>query len=199
MEINIIKDWDNPLLDRREITFNISHTGATPSRDEIKNRLVAQMNSQRELVIVDKIGTEYGTQNTSGYVKIYSDVKRANEIENKHVLKRNVLKPAEEPKELSEEEPAAEETEGISTEEPAVSEEIISEEPAASEAAPEEPVVTAEISVEESAAEAESEEPVVTEGTEGKESKELKTSEEPVGTEEAELEATVALEEKNAE
>jgi ribosomal protein S24E len=51
LEINITKDWDNPLLDRKEITFNISHTGATPSRDEIKNKLVALLNSKHELVI----------------------------------------------------------------------------------------------------------------------------------------------------
>jgi len=82
LEINITKDWENPLLDRKEITFNISHTGATPSRDEIKNKLVAQLNSRHELVIVDKIRTEYGTQNTSGYAKIYSDVKRGQDCLN---------------------------------------------------------------------------------------------------------------------
>lgn len=141
MEINITKDWDNPLLDRKEITFNISHTGATPSRDEIKNKLVALLNSKHELVIVDKIGTEYGTQNTTGYAKMYSDVDRANEIENKYVLKRNELKPVEEM-----EKPA---------EEPA--EEAVAEEPA-EEAASEEPVEVA--ASEEHVEEVASEEPV---------------------------------------
>ncbi len=149
MEINIIKDWDNPLLDRKEITFNISHTGETPSRDEIKNKLVAQLNSRHELVIVDKIRTEYGTQNTSGYAKIYSNVERANEIENKYVLKRNELKPVEEteeppkeesgesPRESTEEEavaeePVAEEESGKSSEE-STEEEAVAEEPVAEE------------------------------------------------------------------
>ncbi len=159
MEINITKNWENPLLDRKEITFNISHTGATPSRDEIKNKLVAQLNSRHELVIVDKISTEYGTQNTSGYAKIYSDVERAKEIENKHVLKRNELKPAEEtgkpPEEESGESPEESTGEETVAEEPAEAEEATTEEPAeAEEATTEEPVATEEVTTEE---------PVVTE------------------------------------
>ena len=142
MEINITKDWDNPLLDRKEITFNISHTGATPSRDEIKNRLVAQLNSRHELVIIDKIRTEYGTQNTSGYAKIYSDVERANEIENKYVLKRNELKPAEETGKPPEEEPVA--AEEATTEETVAAEEATTEETVAAEEATTEETVAAE-------------------------------------------------------
>jgi small subunit ribosomal protein S24e len=138
LEINITKDWDNPLLDRKEITFNISHTGATPSRDEIKNKLVALLNSKHELVIVDKIGTEYGTQNTTGYAKMYSDVDRANEIENKYVLKRNELKPVEEMEKPPGEEAVAEEpAEEAASEEPV---EVAASEENVEEAASEEPV-----------------------------------------------------------
>jgi len=156
LEINITKDWDNTLLDRKEITFNISHTGATPSRDEIKNKLVAQLNSRHELVIVDKIGTEYDTQNTTGYAKIYSDVDRANEIENKYVLKRNEPKPVEETEEPAKEESAAplEESTGeeaVAEEPIAVAEEVGEEESAApleestgEEAVAEEPIAVAE-------------------------------------------------------
>jgi len=156
LEINITKDWDNTLLDRKEITFNISHTGATPSRDEIKNKLVAQLNSRHELVIVDKIGTEYGTQNTTGYAKIYSDVDRANEIENKYVLKRNEPKPVEETEDPGYEESAAplEESTGeeaVAEEPIAVAEEVGEEESAApleestgEEAVAEEPIAVAE-------------------------------------------------------
>jgi small subunit ribosomal protein S24e len=183
LEINITKDWDNPLLDRKEITFNISHSGETPSRDEIKNKLVAQLNSRHELVIVDKIRTEYGTQNTSGYAKIYSDVDRANEIENKYVLKRNEPKPVEETEKLAEEEAVAEEpveeaaseepVEEAASEEPA--EEVASEEPA-EEVASEEPAE--EVASEEPAEEVASEEPA--EEVASEESAEEVASEEPV-------------------
>jgi small subunit ribosomal protein S24e len=166
LEINITKDWDNTLLDRKEITFNISHTGATPSRDEIKNKLVAQLNSRHELVIVDIIRTEYGTQNTTGYAKIYSDVDRANEIENKYVLKRNEPKPVEETEKPAEEESG--ESSGESTEEEAVTEESVAEEESgtSSEESTEEEAVTEEpVAAEESgkSSEESTEEEAVTE------------------------------------
>ena len=174
MEINITKDWENPLLDRKEITFNISHTGATPSRDEIKNKLVAQLNSRHELVIVDKIRTEYGTQNTSGYAKIYSDVERANEIENKYVLKRNELKPAEETEEPPEEES------GESSEESTEEETVVEESVIAEEATTEEPVTEEEATTEEPVTEEEA------------------TTEEPVAEEEATTKELIAEEEEPA-
>ncbi|KAF5423093.1 MAG: 30S ribosomal protein S24e [Candidatus Methanomarinus sp.] len=95
MDIEIIKEKENPLLDRKEINFTISHTGPTPSRDEIKKNFVARYNSQHELVIVDKLSSEYGTQQTAGYVKIYSDTQRVSEIENRYIIERNKAKPIE--------------------------------------------------------------------------------------------------------
>ncbi|MBE0524111.1 MAG: 30S ribosomal protein S24e [Methanosarcinales archaeon] len=125
MDIEITNEKENHLLDRREITFNISHTDATPSRGDVKNKLVALLNSQYELVIVDKLATQYGIQNTIGYAKVYSDAKRANEVENKYILERNKPVPVE-----VVEEPATEEqvekipAEEAITEEPTVEEEV---------------------------------------------------------------------------
>lgn len=96
MDIEIIHEKENLLLDRKEITFNISNTGATPSRETVKNRLVALLNSQYDLVMIDKLATEYGTQNTIGYAKVYSNAERAQQIENKYILERNKSKPVKE-------------------------------------------------------------------------------------------------------
>ena len=96
MDIEIIKERENSLLDRKEITFNISNTGATPSRDEVKNKLVAMLNSQYELLVLGNLTTEYGSQGTTGYAKIYSDAARAAEVENKYLIERNKPKPVEE-------------------------------------------------------------------------------------------------------
>ena len=95
MDIEITNEKENHLLDRKEITFNILHTDATPSRSVVKNKIVALLNSQYELVIIDKLATQYGTQNTIGYAKIYSDAKRAKEVENKYILERNKPVPVE--------------------------------------------------------------------------------------------------------
>jgi len=128
MDIEITNEKENHLLDRKEITFNISHTDATPSRSDVKNKLVALLNSQYELVIIDKLATQYGTQNTIGYAKVYSDAKRAKEVENKYILERNKPVPVEVVEETEAEEAATEEqVENIPVEE-AVSEEAATEE-----------------------------------------------------------------------
>ena len=136
MDIEITNEKENHLLDRKEITFNILHTDATPSRSVVKNKIVALLNSQYELVIIDKLATQYGTQNTIGYAKVYSDAKRAKEVENKYILERNKPVPVE-----VVEEPEAEEavTEEAVTEE-AVTEEAVTEEAVTEEAVTEEAV-----------------------------------------------------------
>ncbi|MCL7413423.1 MAG: 30S ribosomal protein S24e [ANME-2 cluster archaeon] len=108
MDIEIIRERDNPLLDRNEITFNISNTGATPSRDDVKNKLVAMLNSRYNLVVLGNLATEYGTQKTVGYAKIYSDAARAVEVENDYIIERNKSKPVEVVEEESTEEPVTE-------------------------------------------------------------------------------------------
>jgi small subunit ribosomal protein S24e len=102
MNIEIINEKENLLLDRKEIAFEIIHSTATPSRDEVKNKLITLFNSHYDLVIVDKLKTEYGAQKTSGNAKVYSDAKRASQIENKYILERNKPKPVEE---IAEEKP----------------------------------------------------------------------------------------------
>lgn len=142
MDIEIIKEKENPLLDRTEIVFNVSGTGPTPSRDEVKNKLVALLNSQYELVVLDKLATEYGTQKTVGYAKVYSDAAKAEQVENKYIVERNKPKPVEEVEEAEEEAAPEEEASGEeSGEEPveeAPSEDSTAEEPADEEPADEE-------------------------------------------------------------
>lgn len=113
MDIEIIKERDNLLLNRKEMTLNISHnSGATPSRDDVKKRLVAELNSQYDLVVVDRLTTEFGAQKTTVYAKVYSDVNRVNQVENKHIIERNKAKPVEEPKAEEEVDAKVEKTSG---------------------------------------------------------------------------------------
>jgi small subunit ribosomal protein S24e len=107
LDIEIIKEKENIMLDRKEITFIISHPGPTQSRDEVKKKLVAQFNSKYELIVVDKLKTQYGTQKTVGYAKVYSDIKRAHEIENKYIMKRNIAKSDEKTEEKAKDETEA--------------------------------------------------------------------------------------------
>ena len=77
MDIKIIEEKNNPMLNRREVVFKVTHESATPSRKSIVDRIAATMNSKEGLVIVDNLRTEFGKRETIGYAKIYETEERA--------------------------------------------------------------------------------------------------------------------------
>ena len=91
MDIRIIKDKKNLLLNRRELDFVLRYEGSTPSRNDVKNKLAAMLNAPLELLVVQRIKTEYGMQEAKGYAKFYEDAARMKEVELEYVLKRNTI------------------------------------------------------------------------------------------------------------
>lgn len=94
MEIKVLEEKNNPLLQRREIQFNVSHNLGTPSREEIKGKLAAYLNSKPELVIIERMKSDFGRRETKGYAKIYESVDRLKNVETEHIIQRNEKKPA---------------------------------------------------------------------------------------------------------
>jgi small subunit ribosomal protein S24e len=95
MDIKILKDKKNPLLNRRELDFLVKYEGSTPSRSDIRNKLAAMLNAPLELLIIQRIKTEYGMQEGKGYAKLYEDADRMKQVELEYVLKRNPIPGAE--------------------------------------------------------------------------------------------------------
>ena len=62
MDIRIIKDKKNSLLNRRELDFVVKYEGSTPSRNDVKNKLAAMLNAPLELLVIQRIKTEFGMQ-----------------------------------------------------------------------------------------------------------------------------------------
>jgi len=96
LEIKVIEEKDNPLLNRREISFRIIHDESTPSRKSVVERLAATMNSKVGLVYVDGLKTEFGKRETLGYAKIYETEERAAQVERAHIIERNTFTKPEE-------------------------------------------------------------------------------------------------------
>lgn len=96
MNIEIIEKKVNPLLKRREIMFKVDHEGTTPSREEIRKNLAEMTNAKKELIIIDRMRSEYGKRETQGYAKIYRSEKGLKEIERAHIIRRNILTDSEE-------------------------------------------------------------------------------------------------------
>jgi len=109
MEIEVISETENPLLERREVMVRIKHTGAaTPLKSEIRTLVAAKLSADDDKMIVGSLNQSFGTSESLAKVKIYKTRKRAEQIENPHVIKKNTPEKIEEPAKKSETVPAAE-------------------------------------------------------------------------------------------
>jgi len=109
MDIKIVKDLDNKLLNRKELDFTVEYEGPTPSRADVRKKLAALLNNNVDLIIVQKMESEYGHQLVKGCAKVYDSADRMKQIEPEHILLRNTM--PEEPvvEETVADEPAEEE------------------------------------------------------------------------------------------
>jgi small subunit ribosomal protein S24e len=90
MEIDILEKKENKVLDRTEIKFNCLYEGeATPQLLNVKNKLVALLNTKKEFIVVDSIQPHFGEAKAAGYAKVYDSENSLKDIETKHVLDKN--------------------------------------------------------------------------------------------------------------
>jgi small subunit ribosomal protein S24e len=90
MEINITQKTKNPLLNRTEIEFECTYQGeSTPKILEVKSRLVAVLDVDKNLLVVDKLKPQFGEGKALGYAKLYDSAESLSSIERKHVLEKN--------------------------------------------------------------------------------------------------------------
>ena len=104
MEIEFIEEKENKLFNRKEIKFYVDYDGeSTPKALDIKSKLVALLDSKKELLVVDNVQPHYGEPRALGYAKVYATVDDLKYIETEHVIAKNT-EPEEEPSEEEAEE-----------------------------------------------------------------------------------------------
>ncbi len=94
MELQIIRDKNNSLLKRREITVKIQNK-TTPSRIEVKNKLAAIANSKPELIVIEHLDASFGKQEVIGVANIYENEERLKQLAHNHLIIRGVPKATE--------------------------------------------------------------------------------------------------------
>ncbi len=87
MDIEIVKDEENVLLNRRDIVFKTDRTGM--SRESAKNMLVALLDTTPELLILDRMNSQYGMQDILGYARLYDNKQNLRRIEPDYMIARN--------------------------------------------------------------------------------------------------------------
>jgi len=87
MDIEIVKDEENVLLNRRDIVFKTEEIGM--SRKSAKNTLVALLDTTPELLILDRMKSQYGKQDILGYARLYDNEQNLRRIEPDYMIARN--------------------------------------------------------------------------------------------------------------
>ena len=91
MDIEIIDEEENPMLHRTDVTFEIVHEEATPSRLSVRDSLAAKLNKDAEEVVIREMNTKFGMRKTVGFAKVYETAAFARDVETDHMLDRNKI------------------------------------------------------------------------------------------------------------
>ena len=91
MDIRIIEEEENSLLHRTDVTFEVTHDEATPSRLSVRDSLAATLNKDADEVVIHKLDTKFGMRTTRGYAKVYETPAVAKEVEQTYMLERNKI------------------------------------------------------------------------------------------------------------
>jgi len=87
MEVRVTEVKENKLLGRKEIYFEVIHEGEpTPSRKDVKGKLVAMLDLNPETTVVQYVRSYFGSHVSKGYAKAYEDKERMMYIEPDYVL-----------------------------------------------------------------------------------------------------------------
>ncbi len=90
MKIEILEERENKPLARREITFKVEHArGTTPSRTDIRAKIVAQLDVDDTRVVVRSLVTKFGSGIAEGTARIYDSPEQMQRVEQKYILARH--------------------------------------------------------------------------------------------------------------
>jgi len=104
MKVEIIEKSENPLFQRVEVKFKVSHAGEpTPKRLDVRAQVAAQLGVAEELVVVEKLAGAHGRQEASGIARAYNSKERLAALEPKYLLARGLPKEAKAEAKLKEE------------------------------------------------------------------------------------------------
>ncbi|MHA2141448.1 MAG: 30S ribosomal protein S24e [Candidatus Thorarchaeota archaeon] len=95
MKIEILQEKENKPLARKEIDFRVEHIGGTtPSRADVKAKIVAQFDADAASVVIRRLDTKFGAGLTEGSARIYTDPEQMKRVELGHIIDRHETKKA---------------------------------------------------------------------------------------------------------
>ena len=101
MKLNIKEKKENSLAGRTEVSGVMSFEGATPANDVLRDTLAAELNADKNLVVVKHIYSKYSHHEAEFFAFAYQNQEMKNKYE---VLTKHLKKKMEEEKKKLEEE-----------------------------------------------------------------------------------------------
>jgi small subunit ribosomal protein S24e len=88
MDITILEDKRNDLLQRRELSFQVTFAGPTPSRQQVMDKLSALQNLNPALLVIDSLKTTFGKMELKGKARVYDTEEMKKTMEREYLLQR---------------------------------------------------------------------------------------------------------------
>lgn len=93
MDVKILEERPNPLLHRKEYTFEVDHAGAaTPPRADIRKELAKLVKVPADRLIIERMNALFGTAKTRGEAMAYATKEAVDVTVREHILIRNGLR-----------------------------------------------------------------------------------------------------------
>lgn len=93
MDVKILEERPNPLLHRKEYTFEVDHAGAaTPPRADVRKELAKLVKVPADRLIIERMNARFGTAKTRGEAMAYATKEAVDVTVREHILIRNGLR-----------------------------------------------------------------------------------------------------------
>ncbi|MFH1785951.1 MAG: hypothetical protein ABH842_05980 [Candidatus Micrarchaeota archaeon] len=91
MNVNIVSNTDNKLLDRKEVKAEISFTGSTPNRTQLKEAVGQKIGANPELIALRQVTSNFGRHSVKVTAYAYSSKESLMGVEPVHIKVREGL------------------------------------------------------------------------------------------------------------
>jgi ribosomal protein S24E len=93
LELKILEERPNPLLQRVEYRFEVSHAeAATPTIDAVRTALAQQLKMPKDRLVIEGMHARFGAAQTRGAALAYKTSEAVMAVSREHILIRNGLK-----------------------------------------------------------------------------------------------------------
>ena len=93
MKLQVLKQTENPLYDRREVVARAMDTEATPSRKQVLDELCRALHCAADAVVIDKVDQRFGQTSCLVTAKVYASAELAKKYEKAWKQARTAGKP----------------------------------------------------------------------------------------------------------